>query len=104
MGGATHCLDKISRLCSTTNISSGGKLASARSDATGLRGMRGYLDYALDHPNLFRYMYFSQRADVLAFPDALKTGKLPSLKMLHVAVSGAMQQGKLRADDVSKRP
>lgn len=76
------------------------KASNERRDATGLRVMRGYLDYALDHPNLFRYMYFSQRADVLAFPDALKTGKSPSQKMLHVAVSSAMQQGKLRADDV----
>ena len=76
------------------------KTANARRDTTGLRGMRGYLDYALDHPNLFRYLYFSQREDVLAFPDALKKGKSPSLKMLHDAVSGAMQQGKLHADDV----
>jgi AcrR family transcriptional regulator len=76
------------------------KASHARSDATGLRVMRGYLDYALDHPNLFRYMYFSKRADVLAFPDALKTGKSPSQKMLHVGVTSAMQQGLLRADDV----
>ena len=76
------------------------KTANARSDATGLRGMRGYLDYALDHPNLFRYLYFSQRDGVLAYPDALKKGKSPSLKMLHAGVSGAMQKGKLHADDV----
>ena len=74
--------------------------AKERRDTTGLGVMRGYLDYALDHPNLFRYMYFSQRAEVLAFPEALKTGKSPSQKMLHVAVSSAMQQGKLRSDDV----
>jgi len=78
------------------------KASNARRDATGLRGMRGYLDYALDHPNLFRYMYFSQRADALAYPDALNTGSSPSLKMLRVAVTGAMQQGKLRADDISE--
>jgi hypothetical protein len=62
--------------------------------------MRGYLDYALDHPNLFRYLYFSQRDDVLAFPDALKKGKSPSLKMLVTAVSGAMEEGKIHADEV----
>jgi AcrR family transcriptional regulator len=76
------------------------KVSHARSDATGLRVMQGYLDYALDHPNLFRYMYFSQRAEVLAYPDALQTGKSPSQKMLYVGVSGAMEQGKMRADDV----
>jgi len=76
------------------------KASHARSDATGLRVLRGYLDYALDHPNLFRYMYFSQRADVLAYPEALKTGASPSLRMLVVAVTGAMQEGKLRADDI----
>ncbi len=76
------------------------KVSNARRGATGLQVMRGYLDYALDHPNLFRYMYFSQRAHVLAYPDALKTGESPSQKILIVAVSGAMQQGKLRADDV----
>jgi AcrR family transcriptional regulator len=78
------------------------KVSSARKDATGLRVMRGYLDYALDHPNLFRYIYFSQRADVLAYPDAVRQGKSPSLKMLRDSVSGVMQEGKLRADDVTE--
>jgi AcrR family transcriptional regulator len=76
------------------------KVSHARKDATGLRVMRGYLDYALDHPNLFRYMYFSQRSGVLAYPEALQTGTSPSQKMLHDGVSGAMRQGKMRADDV----
>ncbi len=78
------------------------KVSSARKDAAGLRVMRGYLDYALDHPNLFRYIYFSQRADVLAYPDAVRQGKSPSLKMLRDSVSGVMQEGKLRADDVTE--
>ena len=76
------------------------KTANARSDAAGLRVMRGYLDYALDHPNLFRYLYFSQRDGVLAYPDALRRGESPSLKMLVAGVSGAMQLGKLHADDI----
>jgi AcrR family transcriptional regulator len=76
------------------------KVSHARKGATGLRVMQGYLDYALDHPNLFRYIYFSQRTGVLAYPEALQTGTSPSQKMLYDGVSGAMAAGKMRADDI----
>jgi AcrR family transcriptional regulator len=44
--------------------------ANARKNIKRLRGMLGYLDYALDHPNLFRYMFSSAREDAYVFPHA----------------------------------
>lgn len=69
--------------------------AKCRAGARGLDGMLGYLDYALDHPRLFEYIFSSQRDDAVAFPKAL----LPSLKLLHEAVVCAIQEGSLRQDD-----
>ncbi len=69
--------------------------ASCRAGAKGLDGMLGYLDYALDHPQLFEYLFSSQREDAIAFPK----GPLPSLQLLHEAVVQAIRGGRLRQDD-----
>jgi hypothetical protein len=42
--------------------------ANARKNVKGLRGMLGYLDYALEHPNLLLYMFSSTRKDAYTFP------------------------------------
>jgi AcrR family transcriptional regulator len=74
--------------------------ANARKNVKGLRGMLGYLDYALDHPNLFQYMFSRVRADAYVFPGELNAGKSPTMNILYSFVGGAMESGILRKDDV----
>jgi len=73
--------------------------ANARLEVRGLRGMLGYLEYACDHPHLFRYMFSSKRSDALAYPADLNAGKSPTLNILHTAVAHLMELGELAKDD-----
>jgi AcrR family transcriptional regulator len=73
--------------------------ANARLEVRGLRGMLGYLEYACDHPHLFRYMFSSKRSDALAYPADLNAGKSPTLNILHTAVAHLMELGELATDD-----
>lgn len=74
--------------------------ANARTEVPGLRGMLGYLDYALDHPHLFQYMFSSARADAYAYPYGLNDGKSPTMNILFEVVGTLMSRGALRKDDV----
>ena len=76
--------------------------ANARKDVPGLRGMLGYLDYALDHPHLFRYMFSGQRAEAFAFPQDLKGSKSPTFNILQTVVSELMDRGVFARDDVGE--
>jgi AcrR family transcriptional regulator len=76
--------------------------ANARTDVPGMRGMLGYLDYALDHPQIFRYMFSSLRADAFAFPHDLKESKSPTFNILLGVVSELMERQVLRTDDVAE--
>ncbi len=76
--------------------------ANARTEVPGMRGMLGYLDYALDHPQIFRYMYSSHRADALVFPHDLTEGKSPTFNMLLDNVADLMERRVLRSDDVAE--
>jgi hypothetical protein len=67
-----------------------------------MRGMMGYLNYALDHPQIFRYMFSSQRADALAFPHDLKESKSPTFSILSGVVAELMERRVLRPDDVAE--
>lgn len=69
--------------------------AHCRAGSNGLDGMLGYLDYALDHPRLFEYMFSSQREDAAAFPGQLSL----CLQLLHKAVEKAMHEEGLKQDD-----
>ena len=64
--------------------------------------MLGYLHYALDHPQIFRYMFSSQRADAFAFPHDLKESKSPTFNILLGVVSELMARRVLRPDDVAE--
>lgn len=75
--------------------------ANARSQVRGLRGMLGYLNYALDHPQIFRYMFSSHRADAFVFPHDLEAGKSPTFNVLLGVVSELMERQVLRRDDVA---
>lgn len=74
--------------------------ANARRQIRGMQGMLGYLDYALDHPNLFRYMFSSVREDAFIFATDLREGKSPTMNILFSVVEGQMQSRELRADNV----
>jgi AcrR family transcriptional regulator len=76
--------------------------ANARTEVPGMRGMLGYLNYALDHPEIFRYMFSSQRADAFAFPSDLKESKSPTFNILLGVVAELMDRRVLRPDDVAE--
>lgn len=76
--------------------------ANARTEVPGMRGMMGYLNYALDHPQIFRYMFSSQRADAFAFPHDLKESKSPTFNILLGVVAELMERRVLRPDDVAE--
>lgn len=75
------------------------KRANERVEVRGLRGMLGYLDYACDHPHLFRYMFSSSRKGAFAYPVDLKAGKSPTLNILHAVVVRLMEEGTLAKND-----
>jgi len=76
--------------------------ANARTEVPGMRGMLGYLNYALDHPQIFRYMFSSHRADAFVFPHDLKEGKSRTFNVLLGNVSELMERQVLRSDDVAE--
>jgi AcrR family transcriptional regulator len=76
--------------------------ANARTQVPGMRGMLGYFDYALDHPQIFRYMFSSHRADAFVFPHDLKESKSPTFNILLRNVSELMERKVLRSDDVAE--
>jgi AcrR family transcriptional regulator len=76
--------------------------ANARTEVPGMRGMLGYLNYALDHPQIFRYMFSNHRADAFVFPHDLKESKSPTFDILLGVVSELMERQVLRADDVAE--
>lgn len=73
--------------------------ANARTEVKGLRGMLGYLDYACDHPQLFRYMFAARRGDAFTYPADLKAGASPTLNILHRVVMRLMEEGTFATDD-----
>ncbi len=76
--------------------------ANARTEIPGMRGMLGYLNYALDHPQIFRYMFSSHRADAFVFPHDLNEGKSPTFNILLSVVSNLVERQVFRPDDVAE--
>jgi AcrR family transcriptional regulator len=76
--------------------------ANAKSEVPGMRGMLGYLNYALDHPQIFRYMFSSGRDDAFVFPDDLKGGRSPTFNVLLAVVADLMERKIFRSDDVAE--
>jgi AcrR family transcriptional regulator len=76
--------------------------ANARTEVPGLRGMLGYLNYALDHPQIFRYIFSSHRADAFVFPRDLQGSKSPTFNVLQTVVSELMDRHVLQSDDVAE--
>lgn len=76
--------------------------ANSRTVVPGMGGMLGYLNYALDHPQIFRYMFSSHRADAFVFQHDLKEGKSPTFNILLRVVSELMERKVLRSDDIAE--
>ena len=76
--------------------------ANAKKNVPGLRGMLGYLDYAFDHPHLFRYMFSGHRADAFSFPQDIKGNKSPTFNILQTVVSQLMDRRIFAMGDVGE--
>jgi len=76
--------------------------ANATRDGPRMRGMVGYLNYALDHPQVFRYMFSSERDDAFVFPKDLEGGKSPTFIILLTVVADLMERKVFRPDDVAE--
>jgi AcrR family transcriptional regulator len=76
--------------------------ANARTEVPGMRGMLGYLNYALDHPQIFRYMFSQHRTDAFVFPHDLTENKSPTFNILLEVVTELMERQILQADDVAE--
>ncbi|MET1072544.1 MAG: TetR/AcrR family transcriptional regulator [Umezawaea sp.] len=57
-----------------------------------------YLDFALDQPHLYAFLFTEQRAGARRFPD--EAGESPTLSVLADALTSGMRSGVLRQDDV----
>jgi AcrR family transcriptional regulator len=73
--------------------------ANARRDVPGLRGMLGYLNYACDHPELFRYMFAVRRKGAAVFPADLASGRSPTFSLLVAIVKDLTAHEVLKPDD-----
>jgi AcrR family transcriptional regulator len=76
--------------------------ANARTEVPRMRGMLGYFNYALDHPQIFRYMFSSHRADAFVFPHDHEARKSPTFNVLLAVVAELMDRQVLRSDDVAE--
>lgn len=65
-----------------------------------IRIMDGYIDYALARPRLFDYVFSRPREGARRFPDDFRARKSPTLNPVADIIAGAMEDGKLRRDDV----
>jgi AcrR family transcriptional regulator len=59
-----------------------------------------YVEYALDHPRVFEYVFSAPRPGARRFPEDFKARRSPSLNLVADATAAAMAKGLLRKDDV----
>ena len=65
-----------------------------------LRLMDNYIDYAMEHPRIFDYVFSQYRTGARRFPDDFYARRSPTLNRVADTVDEAMRQGRLRKDDV----
>jgi AcrR family transcriptional regulator len=58
-----------------------------------------YLEFALEHPRLFEYMFSAPRPGARQFPRDFVAGRSPTASVVAEQVSRAMEAGILRRDD-----
>lgn len=59
-----------------------------------------YIDYALQRPAVFDYVFSQRRVDARRFPDDFRARRSPTMNRLADLVADAMESGDIRNDDV----
>jgi len=62
--------------------------------------MEGYIDYALERPRLFDYVFVQPRPGARQFPGDFRRRHSPTLNVVADVVADTMKEGFLRKDDV----
>jgi AcrR family transcriptional regulator len=65
-----------------------------------VHALDAYLDYALERPQIFDYVFSKPREGARRFPDDFRARRSPTLNPLADAVANAMQAGFIQKDDV----
>lgn len=70
------------------------------SEARVIGAMEGYVDYALERPRIFDYVFSRPRPGARRFPKDFRGRRSPTLNVVADAVAAAMAQGDLKKDDI----
>ncbi|HVZ99478.1 MAG TPA: TetR/AcrR family transcriptional regulator [Caulobacterales bacterium] len=60
----------------------------------------GYLNYALERPHMFDFVFVAARRQDVRYPDGFRARRSPSLTPLADTIAAAMEEGVLRRDDM----
>jgi AcrR family transcriptional regulator len=77
-----------------------GRAAQASHRAMLSELMQGYIDYALEHPRIFDFVFSRERPGARKFPDDFHARRSPTLNVLADAVEAAMKARELRKGDM----
>jgi AcrR family transcriptional regulator len=64
------------------------------------RVMEAYVDYALDRPRIFDYVFAEARESARRYPDDFRARRSPTLNPVADAVARAIERGEFKKDDV----
>jgi AcrR family transcriptional regulator len=65
-----------------------------------VNAMLAYVDYALDRPRIFDYVFAQPRPNARRYPDDFRARRSPTLNPIADGVEAAMRAGFLQEDDV----
>jgi AcrR family transcriptional regulator len=65
-----------------------------------LQLMHGYIDYAMERPLMFDYVFSKERPGARRFPEDFRARRSPTMNPLADTVEAAMNTGYLKKDDV----
>jgi AcrR family transcriptional regulator len=65
-----------------------------------ISGMEAYIDYALDRPRIFDYVFSQPRPGARRYPEDFRARRSPTLNPIADVVRAAMRDGLLKKDDV----
>lgn len=68
-------------------------------EASMIHIMDGYINYALEHPRIFDYVFSAPRPGARRFPDDFRARRSPTLNLIFDIVSSWIKLGKLKRDD-----
>lgn len=76
------------------------RMVSGPSSVTLVSVLEGYVDYALDRPRVFDYVFSKPRADARRFPKDFRERRSPTLNLVADVVEAGMKSGEFRKDDI----